>query len=938
MWTLSDLLVITNEQCLNADELASVTTEDLPEEITRSSDPVEQDLAVFETLVEKGSDTIVGSYGKALLMVSEDKCCAFFRGRLPEGTVYKDGENILADAGICFGLVKDAIYDVLPKRERSSRKRSGRRKTTADTAPHDVVVAKGQKPIRAPQAHIEYLFKGPAPADVQRVKEAMEGTDSQGIEKTMIPFQAVCPGQVLAQIVYEDGEPGCNVYGQEIPPPALPGIALSVGERVVLAEDQQSCAAEIYGYVGLWNEKIVVLSPTWVSTDNMTAFFVTFPRLGACQTPTVKQIQALLEHHYIEHGIDQDAIITLCKDLQEGEAVDCVTPLARGTPSKQGKGIYYQFSFNLQEAQHTEQVQRLLKRAETVEHIIDGVPGFATKAVAAGESLATQQPAIQGTIGSDIFGEEVLPEEAEDEELEVGDFVSVSEDGKTFSSEIYGYVAATRNRISVLLPIWISKDHMEVYLVNILPLGAPCIPSFEQIQKLLEHASVQYGFDYKAIEMFCEKVKHGLPTEILIPLAQGKTAQSGTDGRLEFALDVESRPGTLRKDGSIDFKELNLTPPISEHQLIGTRVPATKGIRGMDVNGQETPAEDGQDIYVKGGEKIRLEQRKGHPDQFFSEAKGGLDILHRSVATETKTRQEIRLAVYPVREVHGNVDYSTGDILYPGTVHVRGSIKSGFNVTAEGSVVIEGHVENKVRIRAGGSLVVQHGIAGVDTQIESGGSIHTKYISGATVHLKEDLTAGSYILNASVRAGGSVTVFNPQQTGRKSGAIIGGAVVAVQQIRAQNVGSNTASATYLIAGVEFALLKKVSTLQKGLDIDQVMINRLMQILNLESTDTLEIKERLQKSQGGQRKTVLTSIKKLIELLMRCKKAVVEKEEGSALLQELAWAARIIVPGKISGDTRIRIGGHKMTVQKNAERVTFSLVEEEETTQLKMDLA
>ena len=79
----------------------------------------------------------------------------------------------------------------------------------------------------------------------------------------------------------------------------------------------------------------------------------------------------------------------------------------------------------------------------------------------------------------------------------------------------------------------------------------------------------------------------------------------------------------------------------------------------------------------------------------------------------------MKLAVYPTREIHGDVDYSTGDIRYPGTVYVLGSIKSGFNVTAEGSVVIEGHVENKVSIRAGGNLAVRQGIAGADTRVES---------------------------------------------------------------------------------------------------------------------------------------------------------------------------------------------------------------------------
>jgi len=476
---------------------------------------------------------------------------------------------------------------------------------------------------------------------------------------------------------------------------------------------------------------------------------------------------------------------------------------------------------------------------------------------------------------------------------------------------------------------------MGVYWINLPQSGEPSLPCFEDIRHLLEYASIRYGIDYKAIELSCEKMRHGLSTGVIIPIAQGKPSQPGTKSRLDFSLDVAARPGTLREDGSIDFKELNLMPLVGQDQLIGTRIPATKGILGTDVFGQEITAEDGQEVVIRAGKNVRLEEKKGQPDSFYSEIKGGLDILRHTVQTKTRMRQEIKLAVYPIREVHGDVDYGTGDINHPGSVFITGSVKAGFNVTAEGSVAIEGHVENKVSIQSKGNLAVRQGIAGGDTRIKAEGSVHAKYISGATVCAKGDMTIGNYILNATVHAEGSVTVFNPHQIGRKKGAIIGGTTLAIRQIQAQNIGSDTASGTCLVSGVDLSLLKKTSSLQKNLNLDQLMINRLMQFLHLERPEMLEIRECLQKAQGAQKKKIAASVKKLLELLVRQSKAVTEKEEANDRLQELALAACISVSGRVHRDTSIRIGGHQTTVQENAESVTFSLVEEEETIRLKM---
>jgi hypothetical protein len=300
-----------------------------------------------------------------------------------------------------------------------------------------------------------------------------------------------------------------------------------------------------------------------------------------------------------------------------------------------------------------------------------------------------------------------------------------------------------------------------------------------------------------------------------------------------------------------------------------------------------------------------------------------------------KSFEIVKLSVYPVRRILGDVDYSTGHIEFPDTVQIEGSVKSGFEVRAEGSVIIGGDVENDVTVRAGGDVAVQHGISGSTTRIEADGSIYAQFVGSATVRVQHDLTVGSYLLGASIRSSGSVLVTGVGVSNPKSGAILGGFVLAVDQIRAQNIGSASVGSTKVVAGVDLTLAKKESDLQKQIEVDHILMAQMLRTLNLESPDMERIKCMLVASTGPERKRVAGAVKKLMELLARHEKAMAEKERVNKILEEVARTAAIEVTGTAFGGTVVGIGGQSMTIKEETSGMSFSLVEADDILQLQM---
>ena len=86
-------------------------------------------------------------------------------------------------------------------------------------------------------------------------------------------------------------------------------------------------------------------------------------------------------------------------------------------------------------------------------------------------------------------------------------------------------------------------------------------------------------------------------------------------------------------------------------------------------------------------------------------------------------------SVYTVKDV----DMSTGNIVYDGSVEITGSVAANMEVKAGGNVVINGGVES-ARIIAGGNIIIAKGMNGTGKgYLRAGGDIMVKFLENTRV-------------------------------------------------------------------------------------------------------------------------------------------------------------------------------------------------------------
>jgi len=340
--------------------------------------------------------------------------------------------------------------------------------------------------------------------------------------------------------------------------------------------------------------------------------------------------------------------------------------------------------------------------------------------------------------------------------------------------------------------VLVSRDRMEAVLTITLPPGCRSFSMDEVLEKIQKNGIV-FGVDQNRI-----KKAYDCPG-FSVTCATGEPAVNGTNGSIRYQVNVENtgRPEE-REDGSVDFKNLNLFTMVQPGDLLAERIPATPGTPGTDVLGNPCAAKPGKDILNPAGKNVQA------VDNTFVAAIAGQVLLANN-----------KINVIPVIEIKEDVDVSTGNIEFIGDVIVRGSVQPGFEVKAEGNVEIHGTISGGTV--EGRNVVIKMGIQGMHRgYIKAMENVVAKFIENATVHAGVDVMVSDVILNSRTSASKRVIVEG------KRGLIVGGTVMAGEEIRAKVVGTHMATMTALEVGVNPMLREEYQQIRS--EIKKVNIN------------------------------------------------------------------------------------------------------------------
>lgn len=304
----------------------------------------------------------------------------------------------------------------------------------------------------------------------------------------------------------------------------------------------------------------------------------------------------------------------------------------------------------------------------------------------------------------------------------------------------------------------------------------------------LKVKGIVFGIKEKEIEAFFEKPRYC--TDFIV--AMGVPARNGCDARIKyfFNTDLHSRPA-LSEDGSVDFFHLNTICHCKKGEVLARLYPEDPGENGTTIYGEIVKPREVKRKHLEFGRNITLS-----PDrlQITSDVNGHVALVQDKVF------------VSDVLEVE-NVDTSTGDIEYEGSVLVNGNVLTNFSIKAQGHVEIRGVVEG-ARIEAGGDIIIARGMNGMGRGVlATKGNVVAKYLENATVSAKGYVSTES-ILHSRVMAGTEINV-----TGRK-GFITGGRVSAANVIRVKTLGSPMGADTIVEVGADPSVKLRIQELQK----------------------------------------------------------------------------------------------------------------------------
>ncbi len=344
------------------------------------------------------------------------------------------------------------------------------------------------------------------------------------------------------------------------------------------------------------------------------------------------------------------------------------------------------------------------------------------------------------------------------------------------------------NAIDAEMTITFGSDDMSAAIELTCAQGGQDV-TMKILAKFLLENDLKKGISQAAMNMLVAHAKSSQKAEKLtVDIAKGKEAVTGEDGYIDYLVPnpVERvlRPKKL-DNGNVDMRDLRQICFVKRATKLAKLIPAGLGEDGFTVKGKELKAEEGN--------AAKLEESEGC--KFADENK---DIIVAKIDGMPKHLDE-SVSVIQIFNIE-NVDVSTGNIEFDGSIVVQGNVCEAMKVIATGDVMVAGLVESAF-ISAGGDICIAQSVIGrqKDDELEgvsntvtlmADGNINANFIQYANIRAKGDINVVQYIAQSQVTLNGNLWVGKEDKA---DGKIFGSYVQAGKSIHVGTLGSPSCS-------------------------------------------------------------------------------------------------------------------------------------------------
>jgi len=350
--------------------------------------------------------------------------------------------------------------------------------------------------------------------------------------------------------------------------------------------------------------------------------------------------------------------------------------------------------------------------------------------------------------------------------------------------------------------ITISEDQMSAFLILHPPKHGGSLLTEHLLREQIASIGISVGI-MDSVILGCIR-----NPEFLVPIqfAKGIPPIAGRDGEIKIFFRSENKPH-LEEDehGRIDYKNIAMIQSVKPDVLLAEKIPPKPGQVGKTVTSALIPCQQEKEVnWIIG---MNVIEREG---KLYSRI-AGRPVLERT--GEIRVDEVINLEA---------VDYSTGNVDFPGTIIVEHKIGDGFSLTTNGSIIINSSV-GKAFLKAKGDIVISGGFMGRgEGFIESEGNIYVKFVEQG----KLSASGSIFIEEASMHSELSAKDLIQVKGGR--GEIIGGTTIAGNTIVCEKLGAVVETKTKVAIGTPPELLEELNRMRHEL-VDKEITLRKVQL-------------------------------------------------------------------------------------------------------------